>query len=406
MKQAKEIDAFVHQSFAMYGLDFKQFFGDLVDEEEDEEDIPYGGEYVELPIVINGSIDMELLARAAMTLGVETEALLSMDKKAVRYWYDKYPYFALRAEFDAARSHSRRFNCSPAEMVIEAIFDKDYAPEKHKRYKGNIKERLIELLKSYDAVMPGCYHDGKEILRLGVQTDNFTHFERISELAEAYLSMASRARDLFYRLWDNDLPEADVKEYNFLVSVLGMRDVGYSPAEPIYYDMARKFAPTYKQEGYSDYASYIMYRGADFPAFYACKEFYDDPQLIERMVQEFPTMKAEIGQMAVYAKNFLCSFVWSDDPEPPIEASFDEYLVGVLHSCGEDVPSWYHRVYVPKAEDELYGDAKYIAICEKLSAPASQGGLVLSLPECKQKGDASIKRVMARTMRGSQNGIH
>lgn len=404
MNLAKEIDAFVHQSFALYGLDFKQFFSDLVDEDEDDKGIPTGGHLEELPLIVGDQIDMKLLAQAAKTLGVGIDAFLNLDKDAVRCWYKHYPYFGLKGKFEAARQHSLNFGSSPEEMVIDAIFSKNYRLENHRRYKGGIKRRLTELLKSYNSVMPGCYHEGSEMLRLTIETNNFTHFEQIADLVESYLSMTARARELFYRLWDTELSEYEAREYNFLVSVLGMRDVGYTSTVPIYYEMARKFVPIYKQEGYTDYSSYIMYRGTDFPAFYTCKEFYDYPELVERLVQEFPAMKSEIGKMAVQAKNFICSFVWSDEPEPPIEAAYDEYLVGVLHSFGNDAPSWYHRVYVPKTEDELYGDEKYITICERLSAPASQGGIKLSIPEYKKRSDAPLKRIMARTAGGSQHG--
>ena len=394
MNYAKEIDIFVHRSFDMYSLDFKQFFNESVDKEEDEGGIPARGRPKELPLAVGEEVDMELLEQAANAIGVSTEAFLERDKDAVQKWYRKYPYFELRRKFEAAREHSLNFSSSPDEMVIDAIFNENYCPENHRRYRGSVKKRLIELLKSYNSVMPGCYHEGSEITRLTIQTNNFTQFEQIAELTESYLSMVSRARELFYRLWDEELPEDEAKEYNFLVSVLGMRDVGYSSTRPIYYETARRFAPIYKQEGYTDYSSYIMYCDADFPAFYACKEFYDCPDLVERVVQEFPDMKAKFGRMAVLAKSFLCSFVWSDEPEPPIDASFDEYLVGALHSLGDDTPSWYHRVYVPKTEDELHGDEKYIAICERLSAPASQGGLKISIPE----------RIMARYAGGAQHG--
>ena len=404
MNTAKEIDAFVHQCFDMYGLNFKQFFSDLVDEEEDEDGVPYGGELVELPLVVEGKIDAELLAQAATTLGLSPEVLTEMDTEAARVWYKHYPYFALRRSFDEAREHSRKYTASKEQMLLAAIFDDDYHPDQYRRYRGGIKERLLDLLKAYEGVMPGSYHEGSEINRLSVATNNFTHFDRIVELAESYLSMVDRARALFYKLWNEELPEDEIREYNFLVSVLGMRDVGYSPANPIYYETARKFAPVYKKEGYGDYSSYIMYRGADFPAFYTCKEFFDHPELVERVVREFPQVKGEIGRMAVLAKNFLCSFVWSDDPEPPVEADFDEYLVGVLHSFGEDAPSWYHRVYVPKTEEELSGDEAYVGICERLSAPPSKGGLKLTLPECQKDSHSSFHRMQARIMGGSQHG--
>lgn len=411
MNHAKEIDAFVHRSFDMYGLDFKQFFNELVDEEEDEGGIPAGGHLEELPLVVGEEVDMELLTQAATALGVSAEALMQMDRDAVRCWYEKYPYFKLRGKFEAARQHSLNFASSPEEMVIDATFNEKYRPENHRRYKGSVKMRLVELLKSYNSVMPGCYHEGSEITRLTIQTNNFTQFEQIAELTESYLSMVSRARELFYRLWDEELPEDEAKEYNFLVSVLGMRDVGYSPTRPIYYETARRFAPIYKQEGYTDYASYIMYRGADFPAFYTCKEFYNHPNLVERVVQEFPSIKVAMGQMAMQAKNFVCTFVWSDEPEPPIDASFDEYLVGVLHSFGDDAPSWYHRVYVAKTDDEIGDDAEYIDRCEKLAAPPSKGGLKLPSFEAQENLKSKkefAKRTIARfqLLGGANNDRH
>lgn len=103
MNHAKEIDAFVHRSFDMYGLDFKQFFNELVDEEEDEGGIPAGGHLEELPLVVGEEVDMELLTQAATALGVSAEALMQMDRDAVRCWYEKYPYFKLRGKFEAAR---------------------------------------------------------------------------------------------------------------------------------------------------------------------------------------------------------------------------------------------------------------------------------------------------------------
>lgn len=404
MINAKEIDTFVHRCFSMYGLFFKDFFNDLVDEVEGGDGIPMGGHLEELPLVVGDNLDMELLAQAAKTLGVRTEAFLNQDKTAVRCWYEKYPYFELRGKFETARQHSVRFSSSPKKRAIDATFDKNYGPENHKRYQEGIENRLIELLKSYDAVMPGCYHENAKITKLTVETNNFTHFDQIAELVESYLSMVSRARELFYRLWDADLSECEEREYNFLVSVLGMRDVGYDPSKPIYYETARKFAPIYREEGYTDYLSYIRYKDADFPTFYTCKELYDYPKLVEKLVQEFPAMKSEFRRMALLAKNFLCSFAWSDEPEPPIEASFDEYLVSALRSVGDDVPSWYHRVYVPKTDDELHGDEKYISICDRLSAPASQGGLKLSLPECKQKSDNYQQRLMTRLIGESRHG--
>lgn len=396
MSHAKEIDAFVHQSFELYRLDFKQFFNDLVDEDEDDDGFSTGGHLEELPLVVGDNLDMALLSQAAKALGVSTDALLNMDKDAILCWYKRYPYFELREEFEQARQHSFKYGSSPEFMSLAAIFNEDYNPDSFKRYKGDVKHRLLELLKSNNAVMPGCYHEGSDITHLTIVTDNFTHFEQIADLSNSYLSMVSRARDLFYRLWDSELNEEEINEYNFLVSVLGMRDVGYAPTKPIYYDIARRFAPIYKQEGYSDYSSYIMYRGADFPPFYTCKEFYDDLTLVEKLVQEFPHMKSEIGRTAMLAKNFLCFFTWSDEPEPPVDAAFDEYLRGTLRDFDEDVPSWYHQLYVPKTEEEIGSDINCVRMCNKLASPSSKGGLKLPIPECQRGSVEAVKRITSR----------
>ena len=257
--------------------------------------------------------------------------------------------------------------------------------------------------------MPGSYHESAEIQKLTITTNNFTHFAQIAELATSYLTMVDRARELFYRIWDSDLSEPEIKEYNFLVSVLGMRDIAYDSGRPIYYELARKFAPVYKEEAFSEYSSYITYRGANYPAFYSCKELYDYPEILERLVNEFPHMKSEIGKMALLAKNFLCSFVWSDEPVPPIDATYDEFLVGMLRSFGDDTPSWYHRIYVPKTEKEIGDDADYIDCCKKLAAPHSKGGLKLPTAEIQNDStdmSARIKRTVARheLLRGTANG--
>lgn len=410
MNHAKEVETFVHQCFDMYGLDFKSFFSDFVgEEEEDENGIPTEGELVALPIAVGTEIDMELLAASALALGISVDALLNMDPQAVRVWREKYPYFELRHQFESAREHSLNFTITQEEMLRWAIFGGEELPGEYKRYHNcRIKERLLDLLKSYDSVMPGCYHKNADIAKLTVRTNNFTRFEKIKDLTESYLSMVDRAKELFYKLWDKELSEQEICEYNFLVSVLGMRDIAYGK-QPIYYDTARKFVPVYKQEEFKEYSSYIVYRRADMPALWACKEFYDYPELIERVIREFPKVKAEIGKMAMWSQNYVCSFVWTDEPCPTVEVGYEEYLLGVLREFGDEEPSQYHHVYVPKSEEEIGDDAKYIDNCKRLAAPTSKGGLKLPALEVRYdlgNGAELTKRLIARfqLLGGAYNG--
>lgn len=397
MSRATDIETFVHRCFNLYRLDFSSFYGEIVGEHEDEDGVPYGGTLEPLPIALDDEVDEKLLDQISTTLGLSKNVLIGMDKQAAAVWFRKFPYFALRGKFEQARLHSSKFSCSPDHMLHAAIFDDKYSPRNFIRYDtSEIKIRLHKLLAEFDAAMPGCLHKDAHIEKLEINTDNFTSFPQIKEMAEGYFAMVDRARCLFYKLWNDDLPTDEIQEYNFLVSVLGMRDVGFAPSKPIYYELARKFVPVYKEEGYREYSSYIIYRGADFPPFWKCKEFYDYPDLVSRMVQEFPNTKTEMARMAMSANNFACSFIWSDEPMPPISADDDEFYRGLMRGLGEDKPAQYHRVYVPKNEDELCGDEDYVEQCHRLSSPVSKGGLKMPDPEIVVSSELFLKRVMRR----------
>ncbi len=391
----------------MYGLDFKLFHGEFVGEQEDEDGNIFGGTFEPLPIALDDEVDVKLLGKAASTLGLSKDILLDMDIQAASVWFRKFPYFGLRGKFEQAQMHSSRFSCSPKHMVLSAIFDEKYTPENYMRYDiSEIKARLHTLLAEFDTAMPGCLHKNAHIEKLQVDTENFASFPQIKEMAEGYFAMVDRAKNLFYKLWSVDLPIEEIREYNFLVSVLGMRDYDYSLSKPIYYKLAKKFVPIYKEEGYKEYSSYIVYRGANFPPFWKCKEFYDYPDLVNRMVQEFPNTKSEMAQMAMYANNFLCSFIWSDEPVPTVCANDDEYYRGLLRCFGEDNPSQYHHIYVPKNKDELCGDEDYVEQCHRLSSPASKGGLKLPAPEIVRSSELHMKRMMLRVGIKPTGGRH
>ena len=407
MRKATDIEAFVHKCFSLYGLDYKHFHGEIVGEQEDEDGNIFGGTFEPLPVALDDKVDEKLLDKIATTLGLPKDVLLDLDIQAASVWYRRYPYFGLRGKFEQALLRSSEFSCSTEHTVLSAIFDENYKPENYKRYDtSRIQVRLHTLLAKFDTAMPGCLHKDAHIERLQISTDNFTSFPQIKELVEGYFAMVDRARNLFYKLWSLDLPAEEIREYNFLVSVLGMRDFGYSLSKPIYYKLARKYAPIYKEEGYKEYSSYIVYRGADFPPFWKCKEFYDYPDLVNRMVQEFPNTKSEMSHMVMHANNFLCSFIWSDEPMPTVSSDDDEYYRHLLKGFGDDTPSQYHRVFVPKTKNELCGDEDYIERCYRLSSPASKGGIKLPSPEFTRSIDLVTKRMKLRIGVKSAGGHH
>ena len=94
MKNAEKIESFIQSVFDVYGLDYSQYFSTYTTENEK----------VELPMVMDGKLDMTKIHRAAEILGEDVEDLLSMNSKKTAKWQIRFPYIDQQQSFEYACS--------------------------------------------------------------------------------------------------------------------------------------------------------------------------------------------------------------------------------------------------------------------------------------------------------------
>ena len=74
MKNAKNVENFIRSIFEVYGLNYGEYFSAFTADDEK----------VELPMVIDGALDMAMVSRAAEILGEDVEDLLTLNRKRPR----------------------------------------------------------------------------------------------------------------------------------------------------------------------------------------------------------------------------------------------------------------------------------------------------------------------------------
>lgn len=86
---------------------------------------------------------------------------------------------------------------------------------------------------------------------------------------------------LFLKAWNEELSQAEILEYNFLVSVLGISDRFYAYNKFLYYPMLRKFIPLYKEEGYTSSFSVARVGKPYLLPVWKCADFLGNDVLVE-----------------------------------------------------------------------------------------------------------------------------
>lgn len=389
MKKPQEVDNFVRSWFQEYGIFYQEHFFYF-----DEKEACH-----ELPLVEEGQLNMPLVEKAALLLGVDVGALLETDDIAAGKWLHKFRYFRYRSPFEQA--YKRSFHDSKyydTVRLMEAIFENRYIPVSPTRYDyQDVVKRMIALLREYDKSAPGVYHEGATITKLNIRTENFSHYEDISDLVNSYIKALDRAEELFFLAWERELCKDEIHEYNFLVTALGLRDrccVSY----PLYYDWLRALVPAYKEEGYKDFDSYVRVHSAHDLRPWRCAEFVQDRDLVQKYIDIFPYDKPMMRQFATEVSKFECIFTWSD--APLVEFQPDERFEQIFADMNlpqNDPSQETTTIYVPKTAEELSGDDTYAAMLRTLSGPPSKGGLITRKLEYKDGFNPSvIKRIDRR----------
>lgn len=392
MKNPKQIEEFVRDAFKIYLLDYKEFF-----QAEDFDT----GEVFEVPLTFKEELEPSLLKRAATILGVSVDALMEEDRDAIWKWYHKYDYFDLREAFDRVEAFSYMHEEDYKQKLLIAIFGAQQSQVIPTRYNPKaVFQRLKEQLKEYDQVLPGTYHPDAK-LRGRMYAVNFAHFRDCRKLVLSYLELIDRAKELFFKAWEEDLSAEEICEYNFLVSVIGLQDIllhkrcrlqdtieGIAAQKDyLHYDLLKSLIPVYKKEGLIDFFTIVKIHENHLFEPWKCTEFCNDRKLVQRYVDIFPEAKSEMRKFSMAVSNILCEYSWSDEPQ-------DEDCEKV------------HKAYVPKTEEELDGDEAAIELIKALTGPVKLGGVTVSPRFSLVNEDEyeTHRRVMARIMAAYASG--
>ena len=377
LTEGQRLSAFIHRYFMAYGLDYKHFLGIRVYDNPDD-DI---GEVVEAPVCFGDELNMKVIEKAALVLGLTKEELLSQDHEAAKKWYKKYPYFSLKLTFDRIISSRYRVEDYAEQEIGWAIFAPEEASHEQ-MLKSTMRvdyesaeRRALEKLSKIDRVAPGMVHKGARIEDLYIETECFGHFEKTPELVRSYLDMVHRAEELFFKAWDSPLMPEEIREYNFLAAALGLQDLFYT-SHYLYYDTLVSLLNVYRKEGYSDFFSYVRIAPNRVLRPWYCAEFANDRELAQAYVQVFPQAKALIRHHALSVLNYVCAYVWSDDefrlPRPKVSGY---YRAPGLLDPGKNPELNY--LYIDKTDEEVGKDKDFAVRLSAMGSAAHRGGLAV-----------------------------
>ena len=389
----EKVERFLKDTFHRYLLNYDGFF---LEENEN-------GEFVPLPLYKNGEIQKDILSKSAKILGLNENDILSCNVNAARKWYRKFPFFELLNQFNVCRDLSfgeevgYRNDREKALQYIKSVCE-GYIVEEPKSYDSDyIRERMVDMLKNANELLPGTYHEGATIEDFSFRTNNFFSFPKIGALIGSFMYTVSRLKELFFKAWKTSLEETEIKEYNFLVTTLDVVD--NLTAICMYYDNLKKLIPVFLSEGFKgeneEFFDIVHLKFCSGFEPWKCKEFAEDSALAQYYTSCYPRAKREMFEFGRAVKYFICAFRWSDTtfPNIDIEEDWDNIPPGDFLNEFEDWTKQYINreanyekigvknefgtmiVRVPKTSQELENDEKYLKKLIRLGGIVSKGGV-------------------------------
>lgn len=379
MATVKSINQFIKKTLIKYGIFEQTYFADSKD-----------------GIFKENQTDLATMQKVEKILGLTADEIRRKDVKAANKWAEKFPFFDYYYKFRSANTFSQ---LDPEQYLMARILGFDtkegYTPKK-KYEKEEVLERLESTLKEINDIIPGTYHKDAEITSFNFEAEDFINFSYTKELLEGFFDVIERHKELFFKCFNEELTEEEIKEYNFLTAALEAKDAG-TAGGIIFYNKVRQLLPIMKEEGYKDYAAYVALRG-DFQP-WRCSDFSDYPELAQKYVNIFPQTKYKMKDFCMNIKNISCWFKWSDDITEYDEMNAEDLFMSLFEKKGnsDDIPDNWTRIYLPKSEDELgegYEHAKKLGV---LAGPSTKGGL--QIPRHEWLAD-SMQRIMCRVSYG------
>ena len=236
MKNPEMIESFIRDLFEFYNLDYGKYFYDYTEDDE----------CVEIPMMEAEKLDLTMVEQAAEILGEDVDALMSCDDKRVLKWARTNPYAMYKQGFEYACKRGYYDKNFDTTRLMEVIFDEDLSDCYRRKYDyEDVKKRLVVQLKEYDKTIPGTYHAGARMRNLHIYTGTFCHYKDMDKLIKTFFRMVERAEELFFKALDNGLETDEIKEYNIIVSLLGMQDRSVPRKGELHYSMLQKLIPVY-----------------------------------------------------------------------------------------------------------------------------------------------------------------
>lgn len=344
VKTKNEITRYVKTFCKKYSLSYSDFFY-----EYDELDMPQAA-----PVFGKESIESKLPVISEY-FGLTDEEILTTSEEGLNKWYKKYSFFYHLPRFIAAYQMSYLGDDEEVAKarLINAIFGENSCKYPARYHTEDIQKRLIEKLKELDTVLPGTYHENAEMREFDVDTEQFCSYPQIGEMIYSLLQMIYRAKELFFKAKDRDLAENEVLEYNFLVSVLGIKDAVSN--KYLYYKNVVALRTVYKEEGYKDFYSYVRLMNYKDLYPWRAKEFLDDKALMQAYLNEYAEEYWKWKEESKKIAKIVCSFVWSDETSVVKELDFGIKIPELDNYPDEDVLER-TTVYLDKTTEEIRSD--------------------------------------------------
>lgn len=364
VKTKKEITQYVKKFCKKYSLSYSDFFYKY-----DEYDMPQAA-----PVFGKESIESKLPVISEY-FGLSNEEILSTSEEGLNKWYKKYSFFYHLPRFIAAYQASYLGDGEDVAMarLVNAIWGEGSCKYPTRYNMDDIRERVVVKLKELDAIMPGTYHKNADMLHFTAKTEQFCSYPQIGEMIYSLLQMIYTAKELFFKAKDRDLSENEKLEYNFLVSVLGIRDA--VSLKLLYYKNVVALRNVYAEEGYKDFYSYVRLMNYKELNPWRAKEFLSDKALMQAYLNEYAEEYWKWKEQSKKIAKIVCSFFWSDAPimrEPDWVISIPE----LDDDSNDGIPEM-TTIYLDKTDEEMRSDKE---LAEKLLACFS----------CKANGGLSI----------------
>lgn len=375
MTRSESIVKFIKEAFSDFGIIYDNYF--TYYENDDYEN------RIEYPLILpNGKLDMKAVTYAAEVLGMDVSDVLSRKESVILDRLGKYPYIFHYGALKEAVKAAYLADSYEKVHLLEVLFDKNLEHLYERKYNyRSVIDRLYKQLEEMDKYIPGTFHKGEHIGRISISTNTFCSFEPINDMVESFLSMCERSKELFLKAVRDKLNADEILEYNFLVSVLGIRDQ-QCPMDYLYYSVLVNLKDVYSWLTEENFYSVIYFNDDKYFSPWRCREFVQNKALVQRYANIFPETKKKMREFAVKALDFECMFVWSDDMLTPEEQEIWNNADYTERDGLQYIDSRFQdktiKVYVEKNADELGEDYNAAQSINALYSPPKLGGLTVT----------------------------